>query len=123
MELKTREEFERIRKLPIFKGVIVSDSMAPVIKIGDKLVVEVDNRDLQRFDIITFWQNEKLVCHYVWSMNRVVTPFLLQTRNLKYGSKDTPINWDDYLGKVINHRLSFWDKVKIYFQSGSKRRR
>ncbi|MFL5783358.1 MAG: S26 family signal peptidase [Bacteriovoracaceae bacterium] len=122
MELK-REDFERIRKNPIFKGVIVSGSMEPLIKVGEKIVVEVGNRELQRFDVITFWMDGKLVCHYVWSMNRVVTPFLLQTRNLKSGSKDVPINWDDYLGKVISHRLSAWDKVKIYFQLRSKRRR
>jgi hypothetical protein len=77
-------------------------------------VVEVNNRVLERFDIIIFWMNGKLTCHYVWSMNRLVSPFLLQTRSIKYGQKDVPINWDDFLGKVISHRLSAWDKFKIY---------
>src|SRR6476661_2317107 len=118
----SRENFEKIRGVPIFKGEIVSDSMEPLIKVGEKIVVDVGNRDLQRFDVITFLMDGKLVCHYVWTMNRVVTPFLLQTRNLKYGAKDVPINWDDYLGKVISHRLTAWDKLKIYLKLKSKGR-
>jgi signal peptidase I len=113
MEVASREEFEKIKKLPFFKGVIVSDSMEPLLKIGDKIVVEVGTRELKRFDLIVFWNGEKLVCHYVWAMNRLVTPFLLQTRSMKYLGKDVPINWDDYLGKVHSHRLFGLAKFKL----------
>ncbi len=111
----TREVFQKLKEQPFFKGEVVSGSMAPVINVGEKIVVEVGNRNLQRFDIIVFWREGILVSHYLWAMNRVVTPILLQTRALP-GGKDVPITFDDYLGKVVSHRLSTWDKVKIFFR-------
>lgn len=116
MEVLKREEFEQLKKLDIFRGNIVSDSMVPKIKIGDKIVVDVGNLNLQRFDIIVFYSQEKLMCHYLWAMNRKVEPILFQARSLKYGQKDHPIGFEDYLGKVISHHLSTWDKIKIFLR-------
>lgn len=110
MEVVGRTVFEKIKSTPIFKGVIVSDSMIPLLKVGDRIVVDVGNRDLKRFDLIVFWNEDKLVCHFVWAMNRTVTPFLLQTRNLKKLGKDVPISWEDYLGKVVSHGFSPWER-------------
>ncbi len=114
MEGLKREEFEKLKKMEIFRGNIVSDSMVPKINIGDKIVVDVGNLNLQRFDIIVFYGQDKLMCHYLWSMNRKVEPILFQARSLKYGDKDLPIGFDDYLGKVISHKLSTWDKIRIF---------
>ncbi len=97
-----------------FKGKIVSGSMVPVISIGEEITIEVKARELKRFDIIVFVQHQKLICHYVWAMNKIVEPRLMQTRSMG-GGKDFPIGEDDYIGKVISHRLSWWNKLKIIF--------
>jgi signal peptidase I len=101
-----------ILSFPLFKGTVVTGSMIPVIKIGEKIVVEVKARNIKRFDIIVFVQNKKLICHYLWNMNRFIEPRLMQTRNIG-GGKDYPIGEDDYIGKVISHKLSFFRKLKI----------
>lgn len=117
-----REEFEKLKKSPFFKGVIVSDSMSPLIKVGDKIVVSVGDRELNRFDIVVIYVNGKLICHYLWAMNRVITPILFQTRNLKNGGKDFPVSFDDYLGKVLSHQLSWKDKFLIIVRELLKRK-
>jgi signal peptidase I len=109
----TREDLAKLKKNPFFKGVIVSDSMEPLIMVGDRIIVEVGNMDLERFDIVVFFSDGKLVCHYLWAMNQIVKPILFQTRSLKYGNKDFPLSFDDYLGKVVSHHLSSMDKLKI----------
>lgn len=86
--------------------------MIPVIQIGEDIVVEVKSENLKRFDIIVFVQDNKLICHYLWSQNKLVKPLLMQTRNMG-GGKDYPIKEEEYIGKVLSHRLSFWQKLKI----------
>lgn len=108
-----REQFEALKSSPFFKGVIVSDSMEPLIKTGDKIVVGIGDRDLKRFDVIVFYNQGKLICHYLWAVNKIIEPILFQTRSLKYGGKDMPVSFDDYLGKVVSHRLSRKDKFII----------
>jgi len=107
-----KELVKQILGQPFFKGTIVSGSMIPVIQIGEEILVEVKAKNLKRFDIIVFVQNERLICHYLWSHNQFFEPILLQTRNMG-GGKDYPIKEEDYLGKVLSHRLSFWQKLKI----------
>jgi hypothetical protein len=36
----------------------------------------------------------------------------MQTRNI-HGGKDYPIKEEDYIGKVVSHKLSFFRKLKI----------
>lgn len=108
----TREQFEEMKKLPMFKSKVISNSMEPIIKIGDDVVIDVGNQNISRFDIIVFFHDGKLICHYLWQMNRIVKPILLQTRNMS-GKLDYPVTLDDYLGKVMNYKLSFWQKLKI----------
>ncbi len=109
----TREMFENLKAYPFFRGVIVSDSMEPLIKVGNKIVVEVGTRKLKRFDIVVIYMDRKLVCHYLWAMNRLITPILFQTRSLKYAGKDFPVSFDDYLGKVVSHKLTLKNKIGI----------
>jgi signal peptidase I len=116
MEGLSREEFENLKELPFFRGKIISDSMEPVLNIGDKITVEVGRKELERFDLIVFYSQDKLICHYLWAMNRLVEPILLQTRSTKYGLRDYPIGLEDYLGKVVSHRLNAWEKMKIFLR-------
>ena len=108
----TQEMKDKILSEPLFKGKIVSDSMEPVLKVGDLIVVDVKAAHLKRFDIIVFLTNGRLICHYLWQRNQVVRPILMQTRSLN-GSIDYPIGEDDYIGKVISHKLSLWWKIRI----------
>lgn len=108
----SREQFEQIKTLPLFKSKVISDSMEPIIKVGQEVVIDVGNRDIKRFDIVVFYHDGKLICHYLWQMNKFVKPILLQTRNMS-GKLDFPVTLDDYLGKVMNYKLSFWQKLKI----------
>ncbi len=110
----SREQFEQLKKLSLFKSKVISDSMKPIIQIGDEVVIDVGNMDIKRFDIIVIYDNEKIVCHYLWKMNRYLKPILIQTRNMA-GRLDYPVALEDYLGKVVSHRLSLWQKVKIIF--------
>lgn len=109
-----REQFEKLKGLPLFKSKIVSNSMEPILKIGDEVVIDVGFKDIQRFDIIVFYHDEKLICHYLWRMNKLVKPILLQTRNMS-GKLDYPITLENYLGKVVSHKLSLWQKLRIIF--------
>ncbi len=106
---------EQLLSQPFFKGKIMTGSMIPVININDEILVEVKANNLKRFDIIVFYQNGRLICHYLWSMNKFVQPLLMQTRSLD-GAKDFPIPEEDYIGKVLSHRLSFWRRLKILFK-------
>lgn len=110
----TLDQFEKIKALPLFKGKVVSDSMSPLIKVGEDIVVDVGATELKRFDIVVIFIDGKLVCHYLWRINRVIKPVLLQTRNMS-GKLDYPVPEEAYLGRVISHRLSFWWKIKILF--------
>lgn len=113
--MKINEEIkQKILSQPFFKGQIVSGSMIPVINIGEEILIEVKAKNLKRFDIIVFLRDEKLICHYLWNMNRFIHPLLLQTRNIR-GGKDYPIKEEDYIGKVLSHKLSFFRKLKIIF--------
>ena len=107
-----REHFEELKKLSLFKSKVVTDSMVPVIKVGEEVVIDVNANDIKRFDIIVIYHDGKLICHYLWRKNKLVKPILLQTRNMS-GKLDYPVYETDYLGKVVNFRLSFWQKLKI----------
>lgn len=108
----TRDEFNLLKKEKFITSHVVSDSMDPLLKVNEKIIIEVDASDLKRFDIVVIFLNEKLICHYLWRINKVLTPILLQTRNMR-GQVDVPVPVTDCLGKVVSHRLGFWTKLKL----------
>ena len=108
----SRNDFEKLKSLPFFKGKVITGSMHPVIKIGDGITVEVGNLEIKRYDIIVIYAHGKLICHYLWAYNRIFKPVLFQTRSL-VGGKDFPVDSSDYLGKVVSHRLSWWRRVRL----------
>lgn len=114
MEGLSRADFKKLKQFPFFRGEIVSNSMVPILQIGTKIAVEVNCQTLERFDLIVFLREGQLICHYIWSINKRVEPILIQTRNTLNGLKDFPIGQDEYLGKVISHKLTTWDKIKIF---------
>lgn len=110
----TEEEFKVLKKLMMFKSKVITGSMIPIINIGDEVIVEVGQTDIKRFDIIVIYLDNKLICHFLWRKNKVVKPILLQTRNMSK-KLDVPIQEENYLGKVISHKIGFWYKLKLLF--------
>jgi hypothetical protein len=109
----TFDEFLNLKKLPFFKGEIITGSMEPLIPVGTTITVAVNHVDLKRFDIIVFYLDGKLICHFLWQMNKNVKPILMQTRNLLNLGHDYPIKEENYLGKVVSHKLRLRDKMRI----------
>lgn len=120
----TREIFDAIKKsnAPFEKFKVVSDSMEPLIKIGDKVVVQINGK-VKRFDVVAFWGGDKLICHVLWHINQVRNaPQMLVTCPLDGRSPDLAIRQEDLLGPVLNFKLSLWQKLKLSWLLKSKGR-
>lgn len=106
--------FQKLKKLPILKSRVVTGSMIPIIQIGEEVVIDIGQQDLKRFDIVVVFINNKLICHFLWSKNQIVKPILLQTRAMSK-KFDIPISMDNYLGKVVSHKIGFWQRLRLLF--------
>jgi signal peptidase I len=96
-----------------YQGRIATGSMEPLIIVGDIIKVEaVKLEQLQKFDIIVFYQHEKLICHFVWHKSRFGNQDEVITKSL-IGGEDLPIKKEFILGRVTNFQLSFFDKIKM----------
>lgn len=108
-----KERRIQLKKNGEYQGRIVTGSMEPLIMVGDIIKVEaVKLEQLEKFDIIVFYQNEKLICHFVWHKNRFGNQDEVITKSF-VGGEDLPINKEFILGKVTNFKLSFFDKIKM----------
>lgn len=93
---------------------MATGSMEPLICIGDKVEVVPLKNAPHVFDIIVFWANGRLVCHFVSHINELPLPdgtraFI--TRSLD-GPEDLPVSEALVLGLVVSHRLSMAMKLK-----------
>jgi hypothetical protein len=94
---------------------IVSDSMEPLMKVGQSYYVLPHNNNFKRFEIIVFYQNQRLNCHFVWK-NQVLFNSTLVTRSLKHFKiDDFPVFYENILGKIESEKISFFQKVRIIF--------
>lgn len=111
---------EGLRAKSTWPVKIISDSMEPLIKTGEEVEVIPAPENLQRFDILVFWSESKLICHYLWSRNQLKfnhADQLLVTRPLKYRGEDFPISPHHVLGVVKHRRLNLWQKIKAYLKN------
>ncbi len=101
----------------MLKLKVVSDSMMPLIPIGAMLEVEKIHEDykFQKFDILLFQVDNKLMCHFFWHQNKYFDKDLIITRNLKDGDFDHPFPKAKVIGLVKNYKLSFFHKLRIFF--------
>jgi signal peptidase I len=99
----------------MIKYKIVSDSMTPLISIGDEIIIKKlePGLKLKKFDIILYQNGEKLMCHYFWHQNKLFDQGFIITRNLKSGNFDYPFELNNVLGVVINFKINFLLKFKI----------
>lgn len=98
---------------------ITTDSMVPIIKIGE--IVRVDLREetlnsLNKFDIVVFWQNYKVYCHYIVDFTPATfaqsDPYVF-TQGYRSRHLDAPIKKSQLIGKVTSHDLTAWQKWVI----------
>lgn len=96
---------------------VVSDSMEPLIKVGENITVQKPLiKELNIFDIIVFNQGARLNCHYLTKIDHQQDQYI--TRSLKNPtSQDYPISFDDIIAHVTNKKLSLWHKSVILIRS------
>ena len=97
---------------------VASTSMEPIIW-KDQLVIaeKADPQELEKFDIIIFWQQQKIFCHLLWhiqkdanNQNIFITKSLENPREI-----DIPLQEELLLGKVnvtipLRFKLIMWLK-------------
>ena len=100
---------------PQFRYRIVSDSMDPLLKVGDEVVwekIEQPFEELKRFDLLLFQQNQNLYCHFLWQVKPKHKIFV--TRSYRYlWHEDLPLTQEKIIGRVTNHHFSFWQKIRV----------
>lgn len=111
-ELKFALLRKKIKTEPInFR--IVSDSMLPLIKVGEKISMTKLPEKLNIFDIIVFYDKGKLICHFVWLDQKVFNDTVI-TRSLKDPYKnELPRAYKNLLGWVPSKKISWTYKTKI----------
>ncbi len=98
---------------------IASNSMEPVLKTDDVISVHTTNKSaLKKFDIIVFWQNNRIICHLLWSIQTMKSgEEVLITKSLKDPQEiDIPIKEGLLLGKV-NAKIPLLLKIKMLLKN------
>lgn len=95
---------------------VISDSMSPVIKVDDLIVVEPlkNLNELKRFDIIVYAKDQALTCHYFWVMNSLAKEATICTRSLKEPyQNELPVSAENILGVVKSHHIGAFRKSSL----------
>ncbi len=118
--LLSTEQFLKVKNEILKSGRakcrIISNSMEPIIKVNEKIDVEPLQEDLRPFDIIVFFFQDKLICHWVvkprseFDTNRIITA------SFNPIGLDFPVSREQILGKVISHQMSWLNKIKIFLK-------
>jgi hypothetical protein len=118
-----KSSFERLKDEIVSNGFlgirIISDSMYPLIKVGEKVTVchYINEKQLTRFIPVLYWDGSKLICHYFWNKSRMTNADGKQTiltRSLKENKiNDIPVPTEHILGIVVGKKVSFTTQVLI----------
>jgi signal peptidase I len=95
---------------------IVSDSMNPIIKVGEILKVAPlrTEGEIKRFDIIVFFDGNTLKCHFVWLGMQNKFSSQITTRSLgDLYHDEVPLSRELILGWIIDRKIPLWWKLKI----------
>jgi hypothetical protein len=107
---------KRVSESKRMKFVVATDSMLPCISPGEEVEIEPITAKLKRFDIIVFWDGKSLVCHVFWHRNSLAWGgpplFVARALDTRLG-EDLPASDEALLGKVVSHRLGFWQKWRL----------
>lgn len=100
---------------------IISDSMEPFLKIEEKIYTIPVTKDFEVFDLIVFWRDGKLICHFVWR-NQISFNKTVVTRSFKNIYLDEkPVESRYILGFISNKKISFFTKIVIVLKNIFKR--
>lgn len=97
---------------------VVSDSMSPLIKVGESIEVALLEapEQLKPFDIILFEQARRLNCHFLAKTDYINNLFI--TKSLKNPSaSDYPLETKQILGIVTSKKISFFTKIGLLIRS------
>lgn len=118
-----KSSFEQLKnqiKNSGFLGIrIISDSMHPVIEVGEEVTVSdfINEKQLSRFTPILYWDGSKLICHYFWNRGRIQNADgkeTIVTRSLKETkSNDIPVPIENILGVVVGKKVPFMRRLSI----------
>lgn len=93
--------------------VVASDSMMPLLKVGDHLQLTEKSRNLKIFDVIVFNRQQKLLVHYVWK-NQLDFNNSVITRSLKNPyQNEEPVLYSEIAGIIHLPAFSVWLKTKV----------
>ena len=103
---------------------IVSDSMSPLIKVGERVEVR-HKEDYGLFDVVIYHHRDgRLICHYIWQKSQMEQGAYL-LRSFKGSAFDLPVAAEKILGHVAGKKLTgrwqffiFLKFVKQKFQRG-----
>lgn len=93
---------------------VVTNSMEPIIAVGDFIEVEPLPQQLNLFDIVVFWNGKILISHYIWHQNMKFGTTII-TKNYLDGGIDLPIERNRVLGLVTNKKINLWQKCYMLF--------
>lgn len=98
---------------------VASDSMEPILKTGQIIQVKkIKSHELKKFDTIVFFQNEKIMCHFLWAIQiDAEGKTLLITKSIKNPKEiDLPLKENLLLGKV-DVKIPLLLKLKIWLKN------
>jgi hypothetical protein len=99
---------------------VASDSMHPILRVGKLVTVKPSvSAELNKFDIIVFWGQGRLISHFLWAKqwDDVNKDFIFITKSLKDPkSYDIPIRENLILG-AVDFKLSMLTKIKLWLRN------
>ncbi len=95
---------------------IASDSMHPLLKVDSLVTVRpVEQESLERFDVIIFWEGNRLICHFLWAKQQIELSkkSVFITKSLKDPlGFDLPVKDNLLLGK-LDVKIPLLTRIKI----------
>lgn len=96
----SKEEFEKLKsdQKNFLKVKVLTPSMHPLIRVNDQVLIErVTTKEIKPYDILVFWQNNKLICHFF--IKKQGDQYICRGLNNK--EYDEPIAQSEIFGIVI----------------------
>jgi hypothetical protein len=113
-----QSEFLELKESVVQRGEIqvqiLTDSMEPIIKAGEWVTCVPLDQDLAIFDILVFYSNQKLFCHFLFKRKSALhdrSQTMLVTGSYKYQGLDAPVPREMILGRITSHRIGFLRKL------------
>lgn len=103
----------RLQTLGSLNIRIISDSMQPLIRINEELVVMPLPDKIIPFDLIVFLDQDKLICHFLWQDQKDFDQTII-TRSLKeFYTNETPTPYNHILGYIREKKIPWYLRFKI----------